>query len=181
MLTFSEFLSYNRREDSQKVRRFSFSRGRIVPYSKRSSGNVCKTPQSEVCIVKTSLATATWFPFLSSLWFLNLGNAWMLRCFIHSESAKVSKTVWLPNVSAVSVCEWRKQDGCCFLKHLPRIQTDTESLRQLRELMTFPLHRRELVYLIPQRTWPDLVPVSLVPPLWVINSTVISTINRLPC
>lgn len=42
MTDLSEFLFHNRREDSQKVRGVSLSRGRIIPYSKGSSGNVCK-------------------------------------------------------------------------------------------------------------------------------------------
>lgn len=69
MTHLSQFLFLNRREDSQEGRRVSLPRGRTVPNSKGSSGNVRKTRLApERTLVNTGVRIAAWFTVLFVLY-----------------------------------------------------------------------------------------------------------------
>lgn len=176
MLTFSEFLSYNRREDSQKVRGFSFSRGRIVPYSKGSSGNVCKTVLSmkyALLELVSLLPHGFHFCHLYDV-LLKKTHAYLGVSFI----VRVKKWVKWSNCLMCLQSVFVKEAGqLLFTEHWQHVR-NWQSLRPRWEVIPYT---ESWVYIIPQRTWPDLFPVSLVLLLWAIDIKIICTINRLPC
>lgn len=88
MTNLSKFLFHNRREDSQKVRRVSLSRGRIIPDGKGSSGNVCKTHVAIECaFVKIRGRTAACFTVL----FIIL---YVVSYFIIQETVSTYLHIW---------------------------------------------------------------------------------------